>query len=215
MNLGFGFGFLDFLFLEFGFGFHEFGFPDFGFGFLGFGFLGFGFGFLEFGFGFLPGAADHAGNLRHEYALTGSMFSFRVEIVKFILSDDSGTQESEGVPDSESVREMLSRASLIFGFGWFLDHFGFGVNSPVFSNPIPVAGKVSGSHCTTLLVGIRANTYGSQSGLVRAGTVEVDLGRFCGDSHGRSVVVRPECAAAPPPQGLGGPEPQDSEISDL
>ena len=40
------------------------------------------------------------------------------------------SRKSEGVPDSESARGVLSRASLIFGFGWFPDHFGFGVNSP-------------------------------------------------------------------------------------
>ena len=34
------------------------------------------------------------------------------------------------MPDSESARGVLSRASLIFGFGWLPDHFGFGVNSP-------------------------------------------------------------------------------------
>ena len=77
-----------------------------------------------------PGAADHAGNLRRAHALTGSMFFLRVEIVKSMFFGGPGTQESEGVPDSESARGVLSRASLIFGFGWFPDHFGFGVNSP-------------------------------------------------------------------------------------
>ena len=85
---------------------------------------------LCFGLGFLPGAADHAGNLRSAHALTGSMFSLLVEIVKSMFLDHFGAQESAGVPDSESARGVLSRASLIFGFGWFPDHFGSAVNSP-------------------------------------------------------------------------------------
>ena len=139
-----------------------------------------------------PGAADHAGNLRSAHALTGSMFFLLVEIVKSMFLDHFGAQESEGVPDSESAREMLSRASLIFGFGWFPDHFGFGVNSPVsrtlylsqekFLAPIVLHywSELEPIHMSGSCAGGR-----SQSG------PSVD---FCGDSVGRTVGLAGRCA---------------------
>ena len=110
------------------------------------------FHFLRFGFWFLPGAEDHAGNLRSAHALTGSMFFLRVEFVIFKFfwrSRHAGIRGSAGF--GISARNAIQ--GIAYFWIWLVPGpFWVWCEFPGFSNPITVAKKVSGSHCTHLRV---------------------------------------------------------------